>query len=84
MKKDFKNVTMTIADFISHIKHRSLGLIIIEDNETLYEGSIGEYSTACVKTQLDNDIIEKIIPDDNIFIIYAKYNMKGGDSYGKR
>ena len=79
-----KNVTMTISDFISHIKHRSLGLIIIEDNETLYEGSIGEYQTACVRSHLDNDIIVKIIPDDNVFIIYDKYNMKGGDSYDKR
>ena len=75
---------MNIQDFISHIKHRSLGLIIIEDNVDLYEGSIGMYQTSCVKTRLDNDIIEKIIPNDNVFIIYAKYNMKGGDSYGKR
>ena len=72
---------MNIQDFISHIKHRSLGLVIIEDNVDLYEGSIGEYLTACVKTRLDNDIIEKIIPNGNVFIIYAKYNMKGGDSY---
>lgn len=77
MKKEFKNVTMTIADFISHIKHRSLGLIIIENtDETLYEGSIGEYLTSCVRSEVDNDIIDNIIPDDNVFIIYAHYEKK--------
>ena len=78
---------MNIQDFISHIKHKSLGLIIIEYDETLYDGSIGTYLTACVKSELDYDIIDKIIPNDNLFIIYAHYDNnldERGGSYGKR
>lgn len=87
MKKEFKNVIVTIADFISHIKHKSLGLYIIEFNDVVYEGSIGEYLTSCVRSEVDNDIIDKIIPDDNVFIIYAHYEKKlheRGGHYDKR
>ena len=66
---------MLVKTFISHIKHKSLWIQIVDkDYNTLYfDGTIGEYATSLAREICDNLRIESICPglcgDELIFII---------------
>lgn len=65
---------MKLNEFINHIKHNSLSIMIIDFDyhETLYDGSIGSYKNACVRSEIDNCKIVKILTDENQLYIYIK------------
>jgi hypothetical protein len=59
---------MKIREFINHIKHKSLKITIYSNilkPKVWFEGTIGEYSTSVVKSKLDNEEIQLIVPTKN-------------------
>ena len=62
---------MTLNEFLSHIKHNSLGITIFTGARIEFLGTVGEYRTAIVKDKINNRIIDRIEPlvtELNIFI----------------
>lgn len=62
---------MTLNEFLSHIKHNSLGINIFTGARIEFLGTVGEYKTAIVKEKIGERQIDKIEPlvhELNIFI----------------
>lgn len=62
---------MTINEFISHIKHKSLTINIFEGGKIWYLGDVGGFVHAVVQDKIGHRIIDKIEPIEfqlNIFI----------------
>ena len=69
---------MNLNDFMSHMKHKSLSIKIekLIPNEELglttkllYDGDVGTYGTTVIKSQIGNEKIFVINPEDNLLII---------------
>lgn len=70
---------MKLIEFIDHIKHRSLNIKIENDDIygdfcTYFEGTIGEYQTAIIRSKLDNALIERIEPTAQSLRIFVRRN----------
>lgn len=66
---------MLVKTFISHIKHKSLHIQIVdkEFDSLLFDGTIGEYQTSIARNKCDNLSIFEICPGlvgDELIIIY--------------
>ena len=81
---------MTLGEFLNHIKHKSLKIEIIttihydnQSSEVNFKGTLSEYQTSVVKSEINDKLIEIIIPgmknDEynlGIFIKENKQNAK--------
>lgn len=63
---------MTLAQFINHIKHKNITIMVhvmvnpFSSNDTLeYCGTIGEYNTSVARATLDKLIVDKVYPQCN-------------------
>lgn len=67
-----KHVYFTLDEFVSHIKHKSLGLTIVryETNQVLYKEDIGCYMTSIFKQKFGSKQIVYLVPIDNAFNVY--------------
>lgn len=78
---------MLVKTFISHIKHKSLHIEIVDKNfdSLLFDGTIGEYKTSLAKDKCDNLSIEEICPgfNDSLMIVYNSINIHNSSAYGK-
>lgn len=63
---------MTLNEFINHIKHKSLGITILDANdiEVLYAADVGCYLTSTAKNTIGNRLIDRITPIGNNLTIY--------------
>lgn len=62
---------MNVNEFLSHIKHNSLGINIFTGARIEFLGTVGEYKTAIAKEKIGERQIDRIEPlstELNIFI----------------
>ena len=52
---------MTLGEFLSHIKHKSLKIRIV-DRDVEFEGTLGEYETSVVKSEINYKLINVVFP----------------------
>ena len=78
---------MLVKTFISHIKHKSLPIKIVDKNfdSLLFDGTIGEYQTSLARNNCDNLSIEEICPGfgDSLMIVYSNFKIQNSSAYGK-
>ena len=55
---------MTLGEFLNHIKHKSLKIRIIGKNEK-FIGTVGEYETSIVKSEINNKPITIVFPNES-------------------
>lgn len=54
---------MTLGEFLNHIKHKSLKIKIIDRDEK-FDGTLGEYETSIVKSEINNKPINVVFPNE--------------------
>ena len=57
---------MELREFIDHIKHKSLKITIYSNllkPILWFEGTIGEYSTSVVKSEINNRDVQLVVPN---------------------
>ena len=57
---------MTLGEFLSHIKHKSLKIKIIDTDEE-FNGTLGEYETSVVKSEINYKPINIVFPDKDYY-----------------
>lgn len=60
---------MTLEEFLSHIKHKSLGIKLIKNNKVVLETSVGTFENLVCKHQYLKSTIAFIVPEDCEFKI---------------
>ena len=54
---------MCLGEFLSHIKHKSLKIKII-DRDVEFDGTLGEYETSVVKSEINYKLINVVFPNE--------------------
>jgi hypothetical protein len=54
---------MTLGEFLNHIKHKSLKIKIVDRDEK-FIGTVGEYETSVVKSEINNKPITIVFPNE--------------------
>ncbi len=55
---------MTVGEFLNHIKHKSLKIRIL-DRDVEFEGTLGEYETSVVKSEINYKLINVVFPNES-------------------
>jgi hypothetical protein len=56
-------INMSVGEFLNHIKHKSLKIRIV-DRDVEFEGTLGEYETSLVKSEINYKLINIVFPDE--------------------
>ena len=54
---------MTLGEFLNHIKHKSLKIRIV-DRDVEFDGTLGEYETSVVKSEINYKLINVVFPNE--------------------
>ena len=60
---------MTLNEFISHIKHKSLSVKIYKGGVQVYDGSVGTYECSVYKINNGSRKVRNVVPEDNLLNI---------------
>lgn len=63
---------MTLGDFMNHMKHKSLSIMISNQDDILYRGNVGSYEHSVFKSTSNDKLIICITCDDNLLHIKIK------------
>jgi hypothetical protein len=55
---------MCLGEFLNHIKHKSLKIRIV-DRDVEFEGTLGEYETSVVKSEINYRPINVVFPNED-------------------
>jgi hypothetical protein len=55
---------MTLGEFLNHIKHKSLKIKIVDRDEE-FNGTLGEYETSVVKSEINYKPINVVFPNED-------------------